>query len=109
MKGVTLKIAKIDFQRQYRKNPREKPGWRGGGGGKGPIIYYLPWGWGFSEKFVVSKLYFALPPLPTKKKKIHMKIVPLSSDIKILKMHPPNPSSPSFKMICASLLPSFGH
>ena len=36
------------------------------GGGKGAIIYYFPWGWGFPETFGVSKLYSPLPP-PQKK------------------------------------------
>ena len=59
------------------------------GGGKGAIIYYVPWGWGFPENFGLSKLYS--PPAPHATKKSHMKIVPLSSEIKILKMHPAQP------------------
>ena len=38
------------------------------GGGKGAIIYYVPWGWGFPENFGLSKLYS--PPAPHATRKV---------------------------------------
>ena len=44
------------------------------GGGKGAIIYYVPWGWGFPENFGLSKLYS--PPAPHATKKSHENCTP---------------------------------